>query len=146
KRRAAACGGKEQFVVRRIVNRTDPPDAVVHEGDRYTPVPNTVDEVQRAVDRIDDPCALGKRAAAFLAEHRVAGKYRGEPGAAKRFDRTIRDTDPVLQGAFRLGGVVELAMKIAQRQRAGFARECRGESRARVEVGVSHRPAVPSTS
>src|SRR6185437_380977 len=103
------------------------------ERDRHAPVPNAMDEVQRAVDRIDDPRALADRTAAFLAEHRVARERFGEPRAAERFDRPVGNAHPVLRIAFRLRRIGELAIEIAKRERARFARQRRSEFEARVE-------------
>ncbi len=130
----------------RVVDDADLPDAVAHEDDRHAPVAHAVDEVQRAVDRIDQPRALADRAAGFLAEHRIARERRREPFATVRFDRAIGDADPVLLVALRFGGVVELAMEIAKRERPCLARESRAESCARGELGPVHRAPAGGTS
>ena len=132
--RTAAGGRREELIGGRIVNGGDAAHAAFDERDRNAPVAHAVDEIQRAVDRVDDPRSVADRPAGFLAKHRVARKRFREPRAAKRFHGTVGDADPVLRVALGFGGIGELAIEIAKRERTRIAREACREFDARIEI------------
>ncbi len=103
-----------------------------------------MDEVDRAVDRIDQPRTCTHVAAGFLAEHRVVGKRLGESHADVRLHRAIGHADEVLR-PLGLGVEVDLAVEIAKRELAGFARKRGGERRAGFNFARRHAAAIGTT-
>ena len=79
--RAAPARRREEVVAARIVDHRLRDLAPVREGDRHAVLRKAVQEVGRAVERIDDPDVLGRRVGAlrraFLGEDRVV-RIRGE--------------------------------------------------------------------
>ena len=55
-----------------------------------------MDEIQCAIDRIDNPHAIGDRTSGFLAKDRVVRKSRGQLVADVAFDGVIGGAHPIL--------------------------------------------------
>lgn len=112
---AVAAAGGERLARVGIINNADFDLAGGHEGDRYTPCRDSLDEALGAVDGIDHPQArrlAGFSAAAFLAQEAVAGKAGLEAVADQRFDLAVGLGGPVLGAlVFDLqgGAVAEIA-------------------------------------
>ena len=60
-----------------------------HESDRDAEMGNGAGEIRGAIDRIDHPDLIARRAAGFLAQKAVLGEGLGQAGADMRFDRAI---------------------------------------------------------
>ena len=96
---------------------------IVHrERDRHAPVVAAGEERARAVDRIDDPHALGGQARrlvlGLLREPAVGDTGRGEPLAQQRVDREVGLAHRRVAG---LHPGPDLALERPKRQRARFA-------------------------
>ena len=74
-RAAAAAQGAELLAVQRIVHDRDQRAGGVATGDGHGPLRDPVEEVDRPVERVDDPFepARARRSRTLLAEHAVAG-------------------------------------------------------------------------
>src|SRR3954447_9366002 len=72
--RAFAAQGTERLAVQGIVHHRDQRPVTVAAGDGHRPLRNAVEEVDGAVERVDDPAepARAYRAGTLLAQHAVA--------------------------------------------------------------------------
>ena len=142
----AGCAGaarcNEQFVGTRIVDRADPALSFFEPGDRDAPVVHAMDEVERAVDRIDNPGPFGHIAARFLAEHRVIGIGARQFPADERFDGAVGRADIVLP---RLGldDEFQFMPEVAVGERTGRACQAAGEFGACGEAVMTLRHGQP---
>jgi hypothetical protein len=91
----------------RVVQRADHWNAVPQHADGHAVVGDAARVVRRAVDRIDDPQPLGlghaRRAAFFLAQHRVVRVARGDRRPDEALDRRVHLGEHVVS-AFHRGG------------------------------------------
>ena len=103
-----------------------------------------MDEIERAVDRVDQPRVRTELAAAFLAVNGVAGKRLRQAPAYQLLDREIGGAHPVLR-ALGFGLERDFAQKVALGQRSGFTRETAREVGSGGELGADHAPAIGTT-
>jgi hypothetical protein len=97
---AAAARGREQLVTGRVEDHGLRDQLAMAQRDRHRVLRKAVDEVGRAVQRIDDPCVLGvPHRAGLLGEHRVI-----RVGLQQRVD------DRALGGMVDLGDEVGAAL------------------------------------
>jgi hypothetical protein len=125
-------GGEEELVGVGVVDGGGRWLAVVLEADRDAPVRDAGEEVERAVDAVDDPAAGGRAgsAGAFLAEERVVRALGFEEGDDRPLGGGVGFADEV--GGRQLGLDVEPSMRcdLERGPRAG-ADGARGEVEVR---------------
>ena len=95
---ALAAFGGEHLVVDRIVDQAGDDRAFALERDRDREMRNAVQEIRRAVERIDDPgvgLVVARLVAAFLAEKAVAGASLGQFGAQDIFGSPVGRADEI---------------------------------------------------
>ena len=79
--RTAAGGGGETLISERVVDDADERPVTLPESDTYRDLRDSVDEIHRAVEGIDDPEApFGNRAPAFLRKDLIVRPVLGDDG------------------------------------------------------------------
>ncbi len=94
-------------------------------------------EVERAIDRVDQPQVAPGCATTFLGEDGVAFKRALHGAAQETLHGVIGRGDEVLR-SLALDGPVDVAAEVALRQGSCFARDAPREFRAAVDVGGVH--------
>src|SRR5215471_10132889 len=143
--RPATLHGPEKLVERRVVNGADLSLASANEGDGDAPVAHAVNEIDGAVNRIDEPYVPAYFSAGFLAKHVVAGELSLQALANHRLDCVIGRTYEILW-ALCLGHEFDLAPEVAAGQCTCVARELPRNLRTRRDVGRGHAANVPQPS
>ena len=99
-------------------------------------------EIRRAVDRVDDPQAAPRAAAAFLAEEIVGGEFARHRGGDLPLDVAI-DLGDVVLVALEAGRAAARGLP-RQRLAPHLAREPCREGKARIERRCVHHPSPPA--
>ena len=133
-----ACGGEHLAAagVEDDPHRRAPPD---HAGDGHAPGADAVEEAPGAVDRIHHPDRVAPpfRQTLFLAQHRILGQERREPGADQALHLAIGGAHHVLQALALHRQGFELA-EATEGEGAGFAGDGFGDGEAGGERGRGH--------
>ena len=126
----------ERLAAQRVVDDRDERVPGVAAGDRDGPLGNAVEEVDGAVERVDDPLepALARAPCALLAEHGVAGPLVAQQACDQRLGVAvgIRDRIGLRALVVDAGG---RAVEALDEQRAGRLRGPHGEVEEGVRIG-----------
>src|SRR5438270_7419431 len=145
-RRAAEClravpRRAEELVAIGVIDgpRDDP--LTVADGHAHAPLRDPEDEVDRAVERVDDPSqpALPRgRAPALLAQEAIVRSARGQQLAYRALGRVVRLADQVRGRALARHLPHRAALEVLQQKRPGHARgpDRQPEQLARIESGL----------
>ena len=142
RRRAAALGG-EQLVAQRVVDDADERAVGVLAGDADRPLRDAEEEVDRAVERVDDPAhaARARVVAALLPQHAVVRAGGGDPLADQVLGGVVGLGDEV--GRRALGGDPQLrAVERLAQQRARLAGDGLGQRAQLAGASRRHRRTV----
>ena len=99
-----AGGGRETLLQQRIVDRAHQQFAVAFQGQRHAVMRHAVDEIGRAVQRIDDPSVLG------ASRGRLAGHFLFAQQTMPRKGPEHGPADRLLRGQVGLGHEVGRAL------------------------------------